>query len=231
MLVLTTALACLCAGPVPPSQPNKGRSHHAAAAHDRLDSAGCDQDRLCGVRRASWHRRASQSRRSPAPHAGPSRSRSRGRRRSIRRAGWCSCRWPCTTPRSCNCIRLPRCWRVPVVSRSRRYAVGRRLAVRGRPTASRAIPCGWARPDARWVFDHSLGAPPAPPAWRRMVRPSWPRADVGSANDRCDGSARGHERSGSRCTAPARTSLPFRPRRPTRSRSRSSEDSRGRTTS
>jgi hypothetical protein len=34
VLILTTALACLCAGAVPPSEPNKGRSHHVAAARD-----------------------------------------------------------------------------------------------------------------------------------------------------------------------------------------------------
>jgi hypothetical protein len=34
VLVLTTALACLCAGPVPPSERDKGRSHHTAAVHD-----------------------------------------------------------------------------------------------------------------------------------------------------------------------------------------------------
>ena len=36
MLVLTTVLSCLCAGPVPPPHPDKGRSHHAGAVHDSV---------------------------------------------------------------------------------------------------------------------------------------------------------------------------------------------------
>jgi hypothetical protein len=34
VLVLTTALACLCAGTVPPSRPEKGKSHRAGAVQD-----------------------------------------------------------------------------------------------------------------------------------------------------------------------------------------------------
>jgi hypothetical protein len=36
VLVLTTALACLCAGPVPPPRPEKGKSHRAGAVQDSV---------------------------------------------------------------------------------------------------------------------------------------------------------------------------------------------------
>lgn len=162
MLVLTTALACLCAGPVPPPEANKGRSHHAAAAHDSIGIPPAATKTGC----AEFDVRLGAQGVTVAPIAGA-----------------CG-------PVQLAIVGTPafdtarRIVELPVALHNTEilqlHPPAAVLARPGSLAITAGTPSGGAlryaavdsisgdslrvgRADARWVFDQSLGAPPAPP--------------------------------------------------------------------
>lgn len=162
MLVLTTALACLCAGPVPPSEAGKGRSHHAAAAHDSVGIPPAATKTGC----AEFDVRLGAQGVTVAPIAGACGSV------QLAIVG---------TPAFDTVRRMVE---LPVALHNTEilqlHPPAAVLARPGSLAITAGTPSGGAlryaavdsiagdslrvgRADARWVFDQSLGAPPAPP--------------------------------------------------------------------
>ncbi len=163
MLILTTALACLCAGAVPPPDRDKGRSHHAAAAHDSAaipppaTKTGC----------AEFDVRLGRQGVTVTPIAGAACGAVQ-----VAIAG---------TPAFDTARRVVQ---LPVALHNTEilqlHAPAAVLARPGSLAITAGTPAGGAlryaavdsiagdslragRPDAHWVFDQSLGAPSAPP--------------------------------------------------------------------
>jgi len=163
VLILTTALACLCAGAVPPPDRDKGRSHHAAAAHDSAaipppaTKTGC----------AEFDVRLGRQGVTVTPIAGAACGAVQ-----VAIAG---------TPAFDTARRVVQ---LPVALHNTEilqlHAPAAVLARPGSLAITAGTPAGGAlryaavdsiagdslragRPDAHWVFDQSLGAPSAPP--------------------------------------------------------------------
>jgi hypothetical protein len=163
VLVLTTVLSCLCAGPVPPPHPDKGRSHHAGAVHDSVGIPPAATRTGCGE--FDVHLNGIQGV-TVTPIAGAACG-----------AVQVAISGTAVFDSARRVVRLPMALRnAEMLQLHAPAAILARpgsLAIVGGTPATGAIRYAetdsiagdslrTGRPDARWTFDHSLGAPPAP---------------------------------------------------------------------
>jgi hypothetical protein len=163
VLVLTTVLSCLCAGPVPPPHPDKGRSHHAGAVHDSVGVPPAATKTGCGE--FDVHLNGIQGV-TVIPIAG-----------SACGAVQVAISGTAVFDSARRIVRLPMALRnaeiLQLHTPAAIFARPGSLAIVGGTPATGAMRYADAdsiagdslrtgRPDARWTFDRSLGAPPAP---------------------------------------------------------------------